>query len=162
MQMSRCNKPHLKNKRIQDLKLKMPITNINSIDSSPTAQKQAQDAKLMDSCKQFEGQFLNMMLQEMRKTVPEDTLLGDSDHQQEIFQGMMDDKVSQDMAKSGQGGDLATEMYKQLSLKLDAASAAGKAMLPSAASSAADEAKSLIPLLKLPGLGADNKDHDDN
>jgi flagellar protein FlgJ len=140
----------------------MSIANIKSMDSSPTAQKTAQDAKLLDSCKQFEGQFLNMMLQEMRKTVPDDPMLGDDAHEQEIFQGMMDDKVSQDMAKSGHGGDLAEQMYKQLSLKLNGSNSSTNSQIPSSASSAADEAKSIIPLLKLPGIGTDNKDHDDN
>lgn len=142
----------------------MPIPNINSLTPNPTPsdKQQAQNTKLMNSCEQFEGQFLNIMLQEMRKTVPDDTLLGDDDHQQEIFQGMMDDQISQDMAKSGQGGDLALEMYKQLSLAENSATPGSKQALPTAESEAANRAQSLIPLLKLPGLGTDNKDHDDN
>jgi Rod binding domain-containing protein len=140
----------------------MPIPNINSLNAAPTAKQQAQNTKLMNSCEQFEGQFLNIMLQEMRKTVPDDTLLGDDDHQQEIFQGMMDDQISQDMAKSGQGGDLAAQMYKQLSLAESAATPGAKSALPTAESEAVSRAQSLIPLLKLPGLGTDNKDHDDN
>jgi flagellar protein FlgJ len=73
------------------------------------------DPKLQSACRQFEGQFFNMMLQEMRKTVPDDTLLGDDSHEQEIFQGMMDDNIAQEMAKRSYGAnDLAEQMYRQL------------------------------------------------
>ena len=140
----------------------MLLTSVTKLDPSPSTQKTAQNTKLMASCRQFTGQFLDMMLQEMQKTVPDDPLLGDDSHEQQIFQGMINDNVAQEMAKSGGGQQLAEGMYKQL-----AASQAGKALLghaglPSAAENAADEAKNMIPLLKLPGIGTDNEDHDDN
>ncbi len=55
------------------------------------------------------------MLQEMRKTIPKDQLLGDDGHAEEIFTGMMDDQIAQDMAKHGGPNDLAAQLYKQLS-----------------------------------------------
>jgi Rod binding domain-containing protein len=140
----------------------MTLSNITKLDSSPPEQKSAMQAKLMDSCQQFEGQFLDMMLQEMRKTVPDDPMLGDDAHEQQIFQGMEDDKIAQDMAKDGAGGNLAMEMYQQLTRGKDGASGASGSALPSAAVDAVNAAKNIIPLLKLPCLGADNEDHDNN
>jgi Rod binding domain-containing protein len=55
-----------------------------------------------------------MMIKEMRKTIPTDTLLGDEDHRQEIFQGMMDDEVSKQMAQRDTRGSLSDLMYHQL------------------------------------------------
>jgi flagellar protein FlgJ len=73
------------------------------------------NAKLKSACQDFESVFFGMMLKEMRKTVPEDTLLGDDAHQQEIFQGMMDDSIAKDMASHNGSDSLASEMYRQLS-----------------------------------------------
>ena len=75
----------------------------------------ARDAKLKKACQDFEGQFFSLMLHEMRKTVPTDPELGDDAHQTEIFQGMMDDKVAEQMAAHGGANDLAAQMYRQLS-----------------------------------------------
>lgn len=88
-----------------------PLANTST---APSAAKPAGDAKLKDACRQFEGVFFGMMLKEMRKTVPEDTLLGDEGHRQEIFQGMMDNEVSTQMSKQDTAGGLADLMYKQL------------------------------------------------
>lgn len=93
-------------------------------------------ARLKEACQQFEGEFMSLVLQEMRKTIPKDTLLGDDGHTQEIFTGMMDDEVAQQMAKQGGPNDLAMQMYRQL------AGPAGVAASPaqSAASGAAPAA----------------------
>jgi peptidoglycan hydrolase FlgJ len=49
----------------------------------------------------FEGMFVNLMMKEMRKTLhPEEGILPPS-MASEIFQEMMDEKVSDDMARSG-------------------------------------------------------------
>lgn len=61
---------------------------------------------------------MSLVLQEMRKTIPKDTLLGDDGHTQEIFTGMLDDQVAQQMAKQGGPNDLAAEMYRQLAGKM--------------------------------------------
>jgi flagellar protein FlgJ len=72
---------------------------------------------LKSACQQFESVFFGMMLKEMRKTVPTDPLLGDDAHEQEIFTGMMDDNVAQQMASHSGSDSLAQEMYKQLASK---------------------------------------------
>ena len=78
----------------------------------------ATSSKLKTACQDFESVFFGMMLKEMRKTVPQDTLLGDDAHEQEIFQGMMDDSVAKQMASHGGSDSLAQEMYQQLAGKL--------------------------------------------
>ena len=71
--------------------------------------------KLRKVSKQLEGIFYSMMIKEMRKTVPQDTLLPDDAHQQDIFQEMMDDKVGQQMADQAGSNGLGAQMYNQLS-----------------------------------------------
>ena len=122
------------------------------------------DAKLMDSCRQFEGQFFDMMLQEMRKTVPDDPTLGDDAHEQQIFQGMMDDNVAQEMAKHAGSNDLAAQMYKQLAAKNAAAAnaqVAGNASSLKAVVVPLSAVASGVPILKKSAIFADNGDEHD-
>ncbi len=126
----------------------VPTTSAPASKEAGAAVPSAEDTKLRNVCHQFEGQFFNMMLQEMRKTVPDDTLLGDDDHQQQIFQGMMDDHLSQDMANRSSGpNDLAQQLYTQLSREYGAK-----------ASAAAESASRSAPgnLVEMPGGSADN------
>ena len=89
-----------------------------SLSKSPMSRAPAampDDPKLKDACKQFEGQFFAIMLSEMQKTVPDDPELGDDAHEQQIFQGMLDDNIAQQMAKRSDGpNDLAEQMFRQL------------------------------------------------
>ena len=97
-----------------------------------TASSDPVDPKLKDASKQFEGQFFALVLQEMQKTVPDDPELGDDAHEQQIFTGMLDDNMAQQMAKQSTGpNDLADQMYRQL---VETRAAAGK--LPVSAESA--------------------------
>ena len=76
----------------------------------------ALDKKHLDlkkATQQFEGYFLHELLKEMRKTIPQDKLLGDDRHGQEIFRDMMDQTLSESMAKRGDLG-MAQMMYNQL------------------------------------------------
>jgi flagellar protein FlgJ len=68
---------------------------------------------LKKATQQFEGYFLHELLKEMRKTVPEDKLLGDDGHGQEIFRDMMDQTLSETLSQRGDFG-LARMMYDQL------------------------------------------------
>ena len=82
--------------------------------AAPTAQPKS-DGKLRSACQEFAGELFSMMLKEMRKTVPDDKLIGDSGHQQEIYTEMMDDKVAQEMSKQGGTNGLGDQIYNQLS-----------------------------------------------
>jgi len=67
--------------------------------SSKAAPMDKAHAALKKATEQFESYFLHQMLQEMRKTVPKDTLLGDDSNQEQIFQDMMDQTVADSMSK---------------------------------------------------------------
>ena len=80
----------------------------------------ALDQKHLDLKKvtqQFEGYFLHELLKEMRKTIPDDKLLGDDGHGQEIFRDMMDQSLSETMSQRGDLG-MAKMMYDQLAPSL--------------------------------------------
>ena len=62
---------------------------------------------------EFESIFLNYMLSQMRKTVPDDPLVEKSSAK-EIFNGMYDESISKELSKAG-GIGLAAMLYKQLS-----------------------------------------------
>jgi flagellar protein FlgJ len=69
-------------------------------------------AQVKNVSREFESIFLNYMLQQMRKTVPEDTLTGDS-AAKDIFLGMQDEETSKELSKAG-GIGLAAILYSQL------------------------------------------------
>ena len=74
------------------------------------------DKKLMQTCHQLESVFFGMMLKEMRKTIPQSTLVGDSQHEQEIFTEMMDQNMSEKMADTDTSDNgLAGMLFRQLS-----------------------------------------------
>ena len=70
-------------------------------------------ADLKKACQQFESYFLDLMFKEMRKSIPKDTLIKDDAGQEQTFQEMMDQKVSDTMSERGDFG-LAKMMYSQL------------------------------------------------
>jgi len=70
------------------------------------------DAELKQVCKEFEGIFVNMLYKQMRATVPKSDYL-QSDSATEIYNSMLDDKLSESASQKGIGlGDM---MYKQMS-----------------------------------------------
>lgn len=77
-----------------------------------------QDKALKEACKGFEAMFLSMMYKQMRATVPEDKLFGESNGQK-IFQDMRDSELMKNVAESG-GVGLADMMYRQLSPQVKA------------------------------------------
>lgn len=78
----------------------------------------AYQKKLKDACKGFESMFIQMMWKEMRKTVPENSLFGESDGEK-IFRDMLDTEMSDRMSEAG-GLGLADVMYKQLTAQYQA------------------------------------------
>lgn len=74
-------------------------------------------AELKKATQGFESFFLHQLLQEMRKTIPKDSLLGDDAHQQEIFQDMMDQTLADTTAQRGDFG-IGRVLYDQLSKSL--------------------------------------------
>ena len=72
-----------------------------------------QDAKLKAACQDMEALFLNMLLSEMRKSVPKSGLT-DGGSQEEIIRSLLDTEMTKNMAHAG-GTGLAEMLYRQLS-----------------------------------------------
>jgi flagellar protein FlgJ len=66
---------------------------------------------LKGAATQFEAMFINMMMKSMREATPQDELTGSE--QSKMFTGMLDQQMSQNMAKRGVG--LADMLIRQLS-----------------------------------------------
>ena len=78
----------------------------------------AYQKKLKDACRGFESMFMQMMWKEMRGTVPENALFGES-HGEKIFKDMLDTEMVDRMSEAG-GVGLADMMYKQLTAQYQA------------------------------------------
>ncbi len=77
------------------------------------AGKTKRDAELKKACKGFEAMFLSLMYKQMRATVPENTLFGES-NADKIWQDMRDTELMKNVADGG-GLGLADMLYRQLS-----------------------------------------------
>jgi Rod binding protein len=82
----------------------------------PAAGRRTQDdAKLKAACREMEAVFLNMLLGEMRKSVPKGGLIDESSGE-EIMRSMLDSELTKNMSQAG-GIGLADMLYRQLSPK---------------------------------------------
>ncbi len=70
------------------------------------------DAELKTVSQNFESIFMQMLMREMRNSVPKSKLLGDS-QAMEFFEGMYDDQLSQKMASAG-GIGIGRMVYQRL------------------------------------------------
>lgn len=70
------------------------------------------DAKLMETCKEFESIFLYMMLKEMKKTVPDNGIVEKSQGTI-MFEEMHLEELSKEMTKGDNGIGLAKVLYEQ-------------------------------------------------
>jgi flagellar protein FlgJ len=74
-------------------------------------------AQVKKVSQEFESIFLSYMMKQMRKSVPDDPLMGNSTAK-DIFSDMHDDEVSKDLSKAG-GIGLAAMIYKQLAMNVE-------------------------------------------
>lgn len=88
-----------------------PTTGVEAGKAKTAAAKQ--DAKLKAACQEMEALFLNMVLSEMRKSVPKSGLT-DGGSQEEIVRSLLDTELTKNMARAG-GAGLADMLYRQLS-----------------------------------------------
>ena len=88
------------------------ITDFNQFTGLRAAADKKDPAALREVASQFEALFLQTMLKNMREASLGDPLFGNSD-QQEMYQGMMDQQLSLEMA-SGKGIGLADMLVRQL------------------------------------------------
>lgn len=76
-------------------------------------QKDATDEEMMDACKQFEQYFVEQMFKEMKKTVPEDSLLGNNEYYN-MFEDNMIEGIAEKITESEQLG-FAQRLYESMS-----------------------------------------------
>jgi len=72
--------------------------------SDLTAAQQQQLAKLHDAATQMESVFVDMLFKEMRKTAPTMSITGKPSNAEETFGEMLDEKRSEELAKTGSLG----------------------------------------------------------
>jgi flagellar protein FlgJ len=70
------------------------------------------DAELESASREFESLLLNMMIREMRATVPDSALFPES-MAEDIFSGMLDEKIAGQMAQHG-GIGISRMIFNQL------------------------------------------------
>ncbi|NLM41768.1 MAG: hypothetical protein GX199_05610 [Firmicutes bacterium] len=70
-------------------------------------------AALREAAEQFEALFVQMLLTEMRRTVPENDLLGDR-RAEKLFQSLLDQELALNSSQA-QGIGLAKLIYEQMS-----------------------------------------------
>ncbi len=78
--------------------------------------KDKDPVRLKKACQGVESIFLNMMLQEMRKTVPKSGLFPDS-LQKDIYTSLFDQQLAQETAGTGKGIGIADMLFEYLSRK---------------------------------------------
>jgi Rod binding domain-containing protein len=78
-----------------------------------TADQKAALAKLHTVATQFEGVFLEMLMNAMQDTVPQQSLFGGDNSAEQTWQSMLNDERSQAIAKDGSFG-LASQLENQL------------------------------------------------
>lgn len=83
--------------------------------SKPAIKAPASQAEddLRKAAKEFEAMFLNLVMKQMRETVPENDLFGDSS-KTKVFQGMLDEEYSK-LAGETKSYGLAEMIYQNLS-----------------------------------------------
>jgi flagellar protein FlgJ len=75
--------------------------------------KSASQKALQEAAEQFEAIFLYQLMEQMRRTVPENDQLGDG-RAEKIFQSMLDQEMASNFAQ-GQSIGLAKMIYEQMS-----------------------------------------------
>lgn len=111
--------------KIDNTENNMKISSNSSISNSDSfsktldnAMKNNDDKQIKKACKDFESYFLNMMFKSMRKTVSIGGMASEKSRAETLFQEMLDEKMCEDMSKSG-GLGIADMMYKQISSTMD-------------------------------------------
>lgn len=85
----------------------------NKAETLGQKKQSASHEALRDAAEQFEALFIQMLLTEMRRTVPENDLLGDR-RAEKLFQSMLDQEISLNSSRAQSVG-LAKLIYEQMS-----------------------------------------------
>jgi flagellar protein FlgJ len=95
-----------------------PTGPLRRTEAAPGGGLDREHAKLHKAAQDLEGIFIGELFKAMRATVPEDGLLSQAPGQ-DLFQGLMDDRMASLQAERSKGG-LSESLYRQLSRRLDA------------------------------------------
>jgi Rod binding domain-containing protein len=90
-----------------------PAANAANAPQNLTDDQKAALAKLHTVATQFEGVFLEMLMNAMQDTVPQQTLFGGDNSAEQTWQSMLNDERSQDIAKNGSFG-LSQQLENQM------------------------------------------------
>ncbi|MFV0441121.1 MAG: rod-binding protein [Lachnospirales bacterium] len=91
------------------------ISKLKETADSISATDNATDEELKEACKEFESYFLQTVMKEMRKTIPEDeNSLIKKSQGEKIFTDMLDEEYAKMSAEQNTVG-LADMLYKQMS-----------------------------------------------
>ncbi len=101
--------------RFQSVKIQNETNNFKQL--LQQAKESNDTEKLKSACQQFESVFINILMKNMRDTVTEGGLIKKS-YAREMFEGMLDQEISKEVAKGG-GIGLAKLMYEQLSKTIE-------------------------------------------
>jgi len=88
--------------------LQMPVKTGPSAESLKNKSRE----ELREAAQEFESMFMNLVIKQMRQTVPESDVMGDSSKVQ-FFQGMLDEEYSK-MAGERASNGLAELIYQNL------------------------------------------------
>jgi flagellar protein FlgJ len=95
-----------------------PLNDINFLRQTQHLQSQKRIAKTQDkdqlekTCRDFESLFVEYMMQQMRKTIPEGGIINRSQGEK-IYTGMLDNEIAKTVS-SRQSMGLARAMYEQM------------------------------------------------
>jgi flagellar protein FlgJ len=78
-----------------------------------TATQRQALANLHQAATQLEGVFLQMVMDAMRETVPQESIFGQDSASEKTWQSMLDDEYAQQMARSG-GFGLAAQLEQEM------------------------------------------------
>ena len=88
----------------------------------------AEARRLREACQGFVAMFLDIVFKEMRNTVPENTLFGESQGEK-IWHSMLDTELMNNVAKAG-GVGIADMMYDNLIGQVTAQTLSAKGLKP--------------------------------
>jgi len=83
-----------------------------AVNTSKQNPNEGSDAELKKATEQFEALLLNMMIREMRETIPESKLFPES-MAKEIYTGMLDEQIADSMSERG-GIGISRMLFDQL------------------------------------------------
>ena len=82
----------------------MSIDRVGGPNPALTAEQQQALAKLHQAAQQMESLFVNMLFKEMHKSAPPVSLTGKTSNAEQTFGDMLDEKRSEELAKTGSLG----------------------------------------------------------